>query len=387
MKLLFLLFSWVMLFTQTNYPIYLDTNGVTVKAARDAVVGQTYYLDGSEYLVVDNDLLRNLVNEDADVSKVVTTFVTDMSYLFYKRDRFNQDLSSWDTSSVNDMNRMFMYASAFSSDISKWNVSKVVDFGDMFHGTRNFNSDLSSWNLSSAILLNGMFHDSYFNQNINSWDVSKVLNFSGMFDDTPYFDQPLDQWDMSSAENLGGMFAEAVSFNQDISMWNTSSVVYMTNMFRNAKSFRGDLSSWDVSNVDGKPSDFNLNAGRFKEPKWESSNSLGLGNYLLIPVIIGLVLLLFYWRRSKKESSEASEIPRLETVFKDRIIDFLSDKQSKHLTKEELDQLLQIDTLSFESQKTKRAQLIKRINEHCPNLIERTRNPEDKRVFIYRVNI
>lgn len=111
---------------------------MAVKATIDAVVGQTYYLNGSEYLVVDNELLRSLVNEDADVSKVVTIFVTDMS-------------------------RMFMFASAFSSDISKWNVSEVVDFGDMFHGTRKFNSDLSSWNLSSAILLNGMFHDSYFN--------------------------------------------------------------------------------------------------------------------------------------------------------------------------------------------------------------------------------
>jgi surface protein len=387
MKLLFLLFSWVTLFTQINYPIYLDNNGVSLKAARDAVVGQTYYLEGSEYLVVDNELLRNLVNEDADVSKVVTTFVTDMSYLFYKRDQFNQDLSSWDTSSVSTMSKMFMFASAFSSDISKWNVSEVVDFGDMFHGTRNFNSELSSWNLSSAILLNGMFHDSNFNQNINDWNVSKVLNFSGMFDDTPYFNQPLDQWDMSSAENLGGMFAEAVSFNQDISMWNTSSVVYMTNMFRNAKSFSGNLSNWNVSNVDGKPEDFDLNAGRFKEPKWEPSNSLSLGNYILIPVIIGLVLLLFYWRRSKKESSEASVVPRQETVFKDRIAHFISEKQSKYLTKEELDQLLQIDTLSFESQKTKRAQLIKRINEQYPNLIERIRNPEDKRVFIYRVNI
>ena len=54
MKSLFLLFSWVMLFTQTKYPIYFDTNGVTIKAARDAVVGQTYYLEGAEYLVVDN---------------------------------------------------------------------------------------------------------------------------------------------------------------------------------------------------------------------------------------------------------------------------------------------------------------------------------------------
>ena len=79
-------------------------------------------------------------------------------------------------------------------------------------------------------------------------------------------------------------------------------------MFRTAKSFTGDLSSWDVSNVDGKPRDFNLNGNNFKEPKWESSNVFGFGNYLFIKAVIGLVLLLVYWRRSKNQSSETTLI-------------------------------------------------------------------------------
>ena len=385
MKLLFLLFSWVTFIAQTNYPIYLDQNGVTVKAAADAVIGETYELEGKTYRVVNDEMLRSMVNDEADLSGVVTTYVTDMSYLFYKRENFDADLSSWDTSSVNTMSKMFMLAESFSGDLSSWDVSKVIDFGDMFHGTRRFNSDLSSWNVSSAELLNGMFHDSYFNQNINSWDVSNVINFSGMFDDTLYFNQPLNNWDLSSAENLGGIFAEAVSFNQDISMWDTSSVRYMTNMFRNAKQFSYDLSNWDVSNVDGKPSDFNLYANDFKQPRWSRSSPL---KYILGAIAAVFVLILLVRKRKTSNSpSEPVSVPEFESNFKTRLADFMKSKSQTFLTKDELDQLLKIENLTFESQKTKRAQLIKRINERYPNLIERVRNPEDKRVFIYQVNI
>ena len=385
MELLFLLFSWVTIVSQTNYPIYFDQNGVTVKASVDAIVGETYELEGKIYRVVNNDMLRSMANVDVDFSTVVTTYVTDMSYLFYKRENFDADLSSWDTSSVQTMSKMFMKAESFSGDLSSWDVSSVTDFGDMFHGTRRFNSDLSSWNVSSAVLLNGMFHDSYFNQNINTWDVSNVTNFSGMFDDTPYYNQPLNNWDMSSAENLGGMFAEAVSFNQDISMWDTSSVRYMTNMFRNAKQFTYDLSKWDVSNVDGKPADFNLYAHDFKQPRWGASSSL---KYILGVIAVVFVLILFVRKRKTSASSlEPISVPVFESDFKTRLAEFMKTKSQPFLSKDELDRLLKIENLTFESQKTKRAQLIKRINEHYPDLIERVRNIEDKRVFIYQVNI
>ena len=385
MKLLLLLFSWATLIFQTSDPIYLDQNGVTLKATSEAIVGETYQLEDKTYLVVDNELLRSMVNDDADLTSVITSFVTDMSYLFYKRENFNTDISSWDTSAVTSMSKMFMWAESFSGDLSSWNVSKVTDFGDMFHGTRAFNSDISSWDVSSATLMNGMFHDSYFNQNINTWDVSKVTNFSGMFDDTPYFNQPLNNWDLSSAENLGGMFAEAVSFNQDISMWDTSSVIYMTNMFRNAKQFSYDLSEWDVSKVDGKPEDFDLYAHAFKQPKWEVPSRI---NYILGALgLLVLVILIVNRFRTKPVKTTSISIPLFEAEFKDRLESFIADKGQNYLTKDELDVLLKIDNLTFESQKTKRAQLIKRINDFYPDLILRVRNPEDKRVFIYQVSI
>ena len=84
---------------------------------------------------------------------------------------------------------------------------------------------------------------------------------------------------------------------------------------------------------------------------------------------------------------EPVSVPVFESDFNTRLAEFMKTKPQPFLTKDELDELLKIENLTFESQKTKSAQLIKRINEHYPGLIERVRNPEDKRVFIYQVNI
>ena len=87
--------------------IYLHKNGVTIIADKKAKVGQTYELNSEKYLVVNRKMLENLVNSGKDVTKVVTTRVNMMLFLFAGETNFNQDISSWDVSNVGSMTGMF----------------------------------------------------------------------------------------------------------------------------------------------------------------------------------------------------------------------------------------------------------------------------------------
>ena len=63
--------------------IYLDANGVTIKANVNAVIGESYELGDISYLVVDEATLKAMVAADEDVTKVVITNVTNMIAMFF----------------------------------------------------------------------------------------------------------------------------------------------------------------------------------------------------------------------------------------------------------------------------------------------------------------
>ena len=70
--------------------VYLDDNGITIKACEDANVGDIGTINGVEYTVVDEAMLREMVANEEDVTKVATTKVTDMNEMFYSAYSFNQ---------------------------------------------------------------------------------------------------------------------------------------------------------------------------------------------------------------------------------------------------------------------------------------------------------
>ena len=161
--------------------IYLSENGITIMAYENAVVGESYSLNGINYLVVDSAMLYQMVDESADVSKVVTTKISRMLYLFSDStdQSFNQDISSWDVSNVTDMSVMFFGASSFNQDISSWDVSNVTTMYFMFGKAESFNQDISSWDVSKVKNMFFMFSNAEsFNQDISSWDVSNVIECS-----------------------------------------------------------------------------------------------------------------------------------------------------------------------------------------------------------------
>ncbi len=111
--------------------VYLDSNGVTIKATNAAVVGRSYSVSGTMYTVVNDDTIDNEV--DSENYNLCTTLVTNMNSLF-RGNSFDYDIGFWDTSNVTDMSRLFQSASNFNQDIGSWNVSSVSDMSIMFLG-------------------------------------------------------------------------------------------------------------------------------------------------------------------------------------------------------------------------------------------------------------
>ena len=259
--------------TPQSTPVYLDVNGVTVKARDWAAVGDVGTINGVQYTVVDREMLDQMLLDEQDVTKVCTTRITDMERLFMTAYQFNQDISSWDVSNVTNMNWMFGGASSFNQPIGNWDVSNVTDMSRLFQAL-DFNQDISNWDVSNVTNMKLMFsfNDS-FNQPIGNWDTSNVTDMWGMFHSANSFNQPIGNWDVSNVEIMYTMFLAADSFNQPIGNWDVSSVTTMYSMFSNTNSFNQPIGNWDVSSVTnmeimfGGAAAFNQDIGN-----WDVSN-------------------------------------------------------------------------------------------------------------------
>tara|TARA_Y100000389_G_scaffold48648_1_gene43951 strand:- start:27 stop:758 length:732 start_codon:yes stop_codon:yes gene_type:complete len=172
--------------------ILLDENNITIKCS-DAMIGETSTIQGKDYTVLNEAQLREMIENDKDVSCVCTSKINDMSSLFENKLNFNQDIGSWDTSNVNNMENMFSLAESFNQDIGNWDTSNVKSMARMFSNTP-------------------------FNKNIGGWDTSNVINMTGMFYSAYSFNKPIKDWETSNVTNMGFMFSFTL-FNQDISDW------------------------------------------------------------------------------------------------------------------------------------------------------------------------
>ena len=69
-------------------PIYLDENGVTIKAFEWSIIGDNGIFNEIIYTVVDEQTLRNMVSSDEDVTRVCTSKITIMTQLFNNKKIF-----------------------------------------------------------------------------------------------------------------------------------------------------------------------------------------------------------------------------------------------------------------------------------------------------------
>ena len=173
--------------------VYLDDNGVTIKAYPCAEIGDVGTINGVEYTVVDNEMLFQMRGDlyeiiTADFTKLCTTRVTNMSELFLCYEEFNQPIGNWDVSNVTDTSLMFYgecEVHLFNQNIGQWDVSNVTD-------------------------MNAMFFNGYFNQNISQWDVSNVTDMYSMFNNAYSFNQDLSNWDVENVTSCA-YFSEGAS--------------------------------------------------------------------------------------------------------------------------------------------------------------------------------
>jgi surface protein len=202
-------------------PVYLAENGITIKACEDASVGDTGVIDGVTYTVVDEAMLRDMVANEEDVTKAVTTRVTDMTELFFLGsndngtpifNNFNQDISTWDVASVSDMSRMFENSNAFNQPIGNWDTSNVTDMTAMFVNAMAFNQPIGDWDVSSVTNMGYMLVAPAFNQPIGNWDVSNVTRMEFMFYSAEAFNRDLSSWSVDGVTNC-------ISFSQGATSW------------------------------------------------------------------------------------------------------------------------------------------------------------------------
>ena len=241
--------------------ICLMENGITLKALDSAIVGNQYVYNGIIYFVAGSVVeAKNY----GDLSRVITTRITDMSGMF-QNSNVTDDITSWDVSNVINMRAMFFNSPNFNQDISKWDVRNVRDMSYMFHRATSFNQDIGNWDVSTVRndpsdpndpffdpyngFVGMFFEASNFNQDIGSWDVRGATSLAEMFRGASSFNQDIGNWVVSNVVSLTGIFREATSFNGNISTWDVSNVTGMVDVFREASNFNQDLSNWDVSNV------------------------------------------------------------------------------------------------------------------------------------------
>lgn len=158
----------------TNPKIYLDENKVTVKCP-EAKIGSKGTINGEEYTVINEEKLRDMISKGETVKFVCTSKINNMSSLIQNKEKFNQDISSWDTSNVTNMRRMFFYALNFNMSIELWDTSNVKDMRGMFTYASSFNKDIGRWEVSNVNSMSSMFeYSESFNQNLSNWCVSKI---------------------------------------------------------------------------------------------------------------------------------------------------------------------------------------------------------------------
>ena len=126
-------------------------------------------------------------SELTEVSTMVTSEHTDLSYMFYSCTNLTtiNGTGNWDTSDVNNMEWMFTMCFQLASlDVNSWDTSDVTNMHWMFFGCSSLTElDLSNFNTGKITDMESMFEScrSLTTLDISNFDTSSVTSINGMF--------------------------------------------------------------------------------------------------------------------------------------------------------------------------------------------------------------
>ena len=133
--------------TDLDNPVYVADNGITIKAKEWAKIGATGIIANLTYTVVNEEMLREMLANEEDLTKIATSKVTNMSTLFYGAEIFNQAIGNWDLSKVTNVHSMFYGATSFNQNLGAWNVDAVIDCTE-------FSYDTPQWRVPKPVFTN-----------------------------------------------------------------------------------------------------------------------------------------------------------------------------------------------------------------------------------------
>ena len=119
-----------------------------------------------------------------DISKWITTSVTDLSSTFLNAGEMNADLSGWRVGKVASLSSTFYRVMHVSSKfagigLDSWDTVSVTTMGATFFGVSEMNADLSAWKVGKVTTLSMLFAraSKFAGAGLDSWDISKVTDF------------------------------------------------------------------------------------------------------------------------------------------------------------------------------------------------------------------
>ena len=201
--------TWIWKNEQDDWVLYLDKNWVTIKAKKTAVPWNYYYFKWEKYYIAKDseDIRKMVLKKWFDASKIVTTFITDLSFTFQNSERFNSDITSWDTSNVTNMRSFLENCFMFNQNIFEYyDTSKVENMKCMLKYCYKFNQPLTNLDTSNVedfedmLLWCTRFTYGVWHLNVEKWeDFSWMLRIEN-------FNKSIKWWKPKSAENIYMMF-------------------------------------------------------------------------------------------------------------------------------------------------------------------------------------